>query len=360
MTVRRGAVALGYQGYGNVGDEAILAGIEEMLNGSAVDITAIVGGDVAKIAAFPQAARITGRRLHPRMASLKALRRAHVLVMTGGGLLHDHWWSVVPLYFSWTLLARLSGRRVLWVGIGAGPLDRPLTRNLVRWIMALASLMTVRDEASATLLRSIGHGKPVTVIPDPAFFLPPPPDMSPRNGLGIVVRAPTPRDRSLTGTIANALADLGAGRLTAGGDVSMLTMAGQRDRPFAELVATLTGQRCGITPRIEELEPDPTRALRRFAQFDLVVSMRLHGLILSAIARTPCVPIVYEPKVKAVADQLGLGNVAVPIDNPTREHFARAILSITDTQRQVQVAAHVAAFRHRAAGVRQLIEAAAL
>jgi polysaccharide pyruvyl transferase WcaK-like protein len=66
---------------------------------------------------------------------------------------------------------------------------------------------------------------------------------------------------------------------------------------------------------IIEVPPDPQAALRILAGMEAVVSVRLHGVIFSALARTPCVPIIYDAKVAAVAEQLGLQDVSVPVSS---------------------------------------------
>jgi hypothetical protein len=52
-------VLVGFQGFGNVGDEAILCGLERVLSGAAT-LDTIVAGTVAPVWGAP-----TARRVHP-------------------------------------------------------------------------------------------------------------------------------------------------------------------------------------------------------------------------------------------------------------------------------------------------------
>src|SRR5690606_4645669 len=128
MTAVR-AVAVGYQGFGNLGDEAILAGIEELLGGTGIVVSHVVSGP-GPVSAFPAARRVPTRRMRPTLQALRALRRAQLLLISGGGLLNDHWATVVPTYLAWVVLGRLLGLRVAWLGVGVGPLRRRWSRLL--------------------------------------------------------------------------------------------------------------------------------------------------------------------------------------------------------------------------------------
>lgn len=311
MTAHR-AVALGYQGFGNVGDEAILAGIEELLRETSLEIRCVIAGDRAPVAAFGGAERITSRRLLPSLAARSEMRGKDLLLLAGGGLIHDHWPIVIPRYLAWSMLARAMGLRIAWVGVGVGPIRRGWARRLAGRAVRLADLVTVRDEASAEIVRSVSPGTRPAVIPDPAYFLPLPP-VAARSGTAIIVRPPVPADASRGPALAGALADLALRRAAAGHEVVLVAMELAHDADFARMVAERVAAAGGPRPEVRPLSLDPATALAELATFDEAVSLRLHGLILCALAGTPCVPIVYDDKVAGAAAFLGLGEHAVPL-----------------------------------------------
>ncbi len=348
MRRRSRVVALGYQGFGNVGDEAILGGIEELLRDEAVDVTTIIGGP-APIAAFPGARRIVSRRLVPAPRTLLALARADALLVTGGGLLHDHFPTVVPRYLAWTMAARLLRCRVVWVGVGIGPLRRDPSRRLAALALRLSHLVLVRDEASAALAREIG-GRVDGVIPDPALFLASPASPADREALAVVVREPL-SDPSAGDRLVRALVDLLAEAAAAGRPASILTFAGARDRAVATRIADAVGELGHPRPPIDELSPDHRVALRRLAGASLVVTVRLHGMILAAVAARPFVAVAYDPKVQGVAGELDAADLVVALETVTAATLNAGIERADDFERQQRVAARVAALRERRGGI---------
>lgn len=356
MTGRVRAVALGYQGFGNVGDEAILAGIEELLTGSSLRVVAVIGGP-EPIPAYSSALRVTTHRMRPNLAALRALRRARLVLVSGGGLLHDHWATVVPTYLAWSVLARLSGARIAWVGVGVGPLRRPISRRLAGPALRLAACVTVRDPESAELISRFAPRVPVTVVPDPAILISPPVPRS-RAGIGFVVRGPTPGREGEASGMAAALADAAVALGTQAASARLITFGGPRDLAFAEAVRDLAA-RAGATLSIQELGPDPHAALEQLAGLEAVVSVRLHGVILAALAATPVVPIAYDEKVASIARRLGLDDVCQPADGLSGPRIVEALASVESKASRELVAARVTEMRSGGANLRGLIEGAA-
>lgn len=304
---------VGFQGFGNVGDEAILAGLEAALEGTGAAVRIVFSGPHPEaISAFPAARRMVTWRHLPTLAALRALRGVDLLLLAGGGIFNDHWNGVVPRYAGWVFAARLVGARVAWAGVGVGPLRRRVFRFLTRLAARTSRPVLVRDAVSASLLARAGVPR---IIPDPSLFLPrPSAPLRPEDELALVVRAPVASDAALEPGLIEALADLAAGRATAGRRVTLLSMSAAADDALrARLNGALAAR--GAPPiGWEVLGPTPTEALARLAMAGEVVTVRLHGLLLAALANVPVVPIAYDAKVRAAAKRLGLSDVLVPLD----------------------------------------------
>jgi polysaccharide pyruvyl transferase WcaK-like protein len=346
------ATILGYQGFGNVGDEAILTGLEAALEGSRIQVTDVICGDSAPVAGFPKADRLPSRRLLPSLAGLQRLRSSDLLVLSGGGLIHDHWAIVIPRYLAWTLLARSFGVPVVWAAIGVGPIDREKYRRLAGWIVDNTALLTVRDKRSQDWVAKVRPARTVEIAADPAFFNVVPTAPATRRGLALIGRLPTPRDAVHGDRIVGALAELA--REHDKDRRAIITMAGDLDEPFLARLVERIGP--GGPPPIHRLGPNPREALELMSSFEAVVSVRLHGLIFCALTGVPCVPIAYDEKVRSAAERLGLGDLAVDLADVTPELLRKRLAQAREPERMATVASRVAGFRDEGLRLRRMFE----
>ena len=268
--------------------------------------------------AFPAAARVRTTRYLPSIAAWGALRRADALMISGGGLMNDYWPTVIPRYLAWCLVGRLAGCRVVWVGAGVGPVRRRVWRWLAGLAFMASRVVLVRDQASEDWVRRCHRGAKVRIIADPAFFLPVIPATDPvPSGVAIVARGPTPVDTALTDDLVRSLALLATTLRARGERVELISMQPDEDRAFIGSIQEAVAAQRGTALPVTWLPPDPTTALALFATFDRLVTVRLHGLILGALAGVPSVAIGYDQKVVQAATLLGLNDVAVAVDGAT-------------------------------------------
>jgi polysaccharide pyruvyl transferase WcaK-like protein len=104
----------------------------------------------------------------------RTLRRTDLFVVGGGGQLSEpsHVLSSLPLQvLKMTLLARLAGSRVLVLNVGAAPLERRITRTAVAAVLKLAHYRSFRDDVSRAHAVRLGARAPLDVYPDLAYAL---------------------------------------------------------------------------------------------------------------------------------------------------------------------------------------------
>ena len=342
---------VGFQGFGNLGDEAVLTGIEALLDRPGVKVTTVFSGPRPEtIAAFPAARRIVEPRHLPGLRALRALRDVDLLLIAGGGLFNDHWVGVVPRYTAWVLAARIAGARVAWVGVGVGPIRRRSLRWLARLAARASQLVLVRDAESLALLGSAGRSR---LMPDPAVFNRPP-ARTDGAGLALVVRAPVAADAALTPRLLQALAAAAAG---AEGPTIVFTMAGEADRAFTEVLRAEL-EAAGVMVADAEPLGRPQQALARLAGVSAVVTVRLHGLLLAALAGVPAVPIAYDAKVRVAAERLGVPDVLVPLDAVSGPLLLEKLRAARTDQRRRTVQQRMGAMRAEADEIATAILAA--
>ncbi len=173
---------VGYYGFENAGDEAILWAIVSDLRTRRPDISiTVVSGNPAKTAEKHGVSAISW---HDGFAVFDAVSEADLTIVGGGGLFHDYWGlnpnhfltdrqSGIVFFAAPAILAALMGKPLMLYAVGVGPLLSGHAKRFTRVVCEAATAITVRDEGSRQLLESIGvDGGRITVTADPAFGLP--------------------------------------------------------------------------------------------------------------------------------------------------------------------------------------------
>jgi polysaccharide pyruvyl transferase WcaK-like protein len=151
-------------------------------------------------------------------------------------------------------------------------------------------------------------------------------------------------------------------QLAAGADRPVLWLPFHQEQDRG-LLAALHAE--GLVPprlmeRSRELAvEDPAAALEQFAGASLVLAMRLHGLILAALAGAPCAALSYDPKVAAAAAAIGCPchELASPWDPDLAERWQQQLDQPTPNDRIGALRA--GAGRHRLV-LEQVVKAAGL
>lgn len=149
-------VVSGYYGFGNLGDEAILSVLLELLQTR----LELARDDVCVLSTSPaQTTRIHNARAIPRAsprAIRRELRRCDLFISGGGGLIQDRTSRCSAAYYLGLLEWAARHAPIALMGQGLGPLSGRLTQRWARRVLPQAQAALVRDEASARLLQRWG------------------------------------------------------------------------------------------------------------------------------------------------------------------------------------------------------------
>jgi polysaccharide pyruvyl transferase CsaB len=297
----------GYYGFGNFGDEAILRVFVDQWRLRRPDDEIIV------LSAEPQATAETyGVKSVARMSPgtvIEAIHAADLIVSGGGGLLQTSTSLRSLLYYTGIIReAKRAGRVAAIFAQGIGPLDF-IGKQVVKRTCGDLDLAVVRDEGSATLLRSILPKVDVEVAADPVFLVSD--DVAPgsaatlaREGVTNIkgdLIAVVVRKSALLGRIAGELA-AGIDRLASAYGASVVLVPFQRPDDAEAAIDVI--RRCKTAPTLLGGGYDLEVMTALFARCTAVVSMRLHALILAARLAVPFLAIPYDPKVTALTEAL--------------------------------------------------------
>ena len=264
-----------------------------------------------------------GQEFEQYFRAFRTLKGTEMLVIPGTGLLTDAFglssWGPHNM-FKWSLMAKLRGCRVIFVSVGAGPIDGTLGRFLVKSALSLADYRSYRDYSSMSYLNGIGFStEHDQIYPDLVFSLPEvlmPPDenrIGSRRvvGLGLMVYAENysvgnkARDtykRYLESVVAFAQWLLME-------DYDIRLLLGDGDSVVIEEFEFLLRARLGAYDE-ERVTYEPCNSvqetLSQLAATDFAVVTRFHNALFALLLRKPVIAISFHHKCASLMDEMGL------------------------------------------------------
>jgi polysaccharide pyruvyl transferase CsaB len=265
-----------------------------------------------------------------RRAMAEAVGSLDVLILGGGGMLYD---QEAHRYLQLVRAAQDSGIPTFSYAVGAGPLNDPGDRELVRETLSRMTEIVVRDEESKLVLEEVGVDREITVTADPALLLPRQDftrGMLEREGIPTDVRlvamsvreagraAESLDDDSYHALLAD-VADFLVRRLDA--HVVFIPMERQDISHSHAVLSQMSNPDRG---RILNNDYNPSQILGFMDHVDLAVGMRLHFVLFAALAGKPFFPLPYAGKVFDFARTTG----APTITGVAREHAGLLLAEI--------------------------------
>jgi polysaccharide pyruvyl transferase WcaK-like protein len=342
---------LGLFGSGNLGNDGSLEAMIRFLREARPDAELVCfcacsrGADhviarTLRVPALPFALADPERGLFRRLdrLSLKAPRQlaslaraiihaggVDLLIIPGTGILDDFQDSPLgmPLVlFGWCLAARLRGAKLAFVSIGAGPIQHPISRWLMKMSIALAHYRSCRDIVSKTFLESIGISSAKdAVYPDLAFALPAPLSSNRKSledrplsvGVGVMAyygwRIRDDRGPAIYAAYTKRIADFVLWLLDRGHAVRILTGQVSDQRAVNDLITRVMAARPELPP--QRLLSDPSFSLHdlmcQIDQTDVVVATRYHNVVCALKLGKPTVSIGYAEKNDVLMAAMGVG-----------------------------------------------------
>ncbi|MEC9489187.1 MAG: polysaccharide pyruvyl transferase CsaB, partial [Halanaerobium sp.] len=295
---KKGILFLGYFGFGNLGDEAVLAAeLAAFSKHFPACRPVVISGNPSYTEQLHGVKAVP--RMKPRLL-IEQMKSAAMLICGGGSLLQDITSLRSVLYYLGVVrLARFFKVPVFFYGQGVGPLKRNISRYLVGKVANGVQSITVRDERSLELMKEIGVHRPeIQLAADPVFSLKRERDINgklfnggPVNGKPVVGIAP----RLWSGAdYLQVLARIMEGlRQKLGFHIVYLPFHKPEDEQACRIMLE-----AGLQGEVWEEQLSPSSTIPLLTALDLLVGVRLHALIFGCLAGVPIIGISYDPKVR--------------------------------------------------------------
>jgi polysaccharide pyruvyl transferase WcaK-like protein len=287
--------------------------------------------------------------------SYRNIKKVDVLFVAGSGQLTDESgiWGFPYTLYKWSVLAKWSGCKLAFIGVGAGPLEHGLSRWFVRQALRRAIFRSYRDESSLRLIRTIGAGEGDMICPDLAW------------GKKVAVRSTDKSSGSALRVGVNPMAyhdprywpnakaerfneyihkltDMFIWIAQQGHTVALFPTQLRADVLIIRELASALDKVCppDIRRRIETVEITGLDSqLEMMSRCDLIIATRFHGVLMSYLVGKPTIGISYHPKINDLMATMGHAECALAIDplnvEVLKRTFTRLALGLGESQQIV-------------------------
>lgn len=330
----------GYYGFDNVGDEAVLFSILRDLR--------TVLGDEAEITVLSNDAATTENRYKVRAVDrwgkktiLEEIKNCDLFISGGGSLLQDVTSKNGILYYLGLIaLAEHYKKPVVIYAQGIGPINLGRNRFLTAKLLNKATAITVRDKESLEELQAMGVSKAIIVTADPVLSVGRY-GANPTVGkellahygwdetaktLAVALR-PWPGQYNFVEEAAKACAQM----QKEGWQLLFLPMQQNQDGRINAEAAFKVKELSGEMPIVIKEQLTPAEVISTLQNVDMVLSMRLHALIIGAALSKPVIGIEYDPKIAAFMDSIK-NEAYEPLDDVQAEYLIEYMHNAADTQ----------------------------
>lgn len=327
-------VISGYYGFGNTGDDSLLAVIIAGLRQIRPDIKITVLSKSPRKTEHIYGIRAVNR--FNLFAVIHSLKHAKLLINGSGNLITNVTSTRSLMYYIEIMkLSKNFGLRIMMFASGIGPLKGEKSKAAARDILNITDIITLRENESARELQSIGvTNKNISVTADPAFCIKP----AAAEWIDYLMNREDIKKNEFYFAVAlrhwNNTADNFEAKLTEaiikirqndGGIPLFIPMQASTDMPICRRIALAAGGKVITGLSASEL-------IGLFGHMRFVIAMRLHAAIYAASAGVPFIGLAYDMKINAMAAEYDLPyNIDV---------------SLFETEALVSMAKEVIARRH--------------
>lgn len=292
----RKAIICGYYGQGNAGDEALLVCVLETLPNNFQPI--ILSGNPKKTS------EDYGVISYSRLDIIKAifkLGKKDLFIWGGGSLIQDVTSKKSAIfYLSLMILAQLKGLKTIAYAQGIGPIKTPFIRWLTKQVLKKCHGVSVRDKASANVLKK--WGIKYILAPDPVWALSSKIkenlELLPSPRIAVNLRCHSSLTKEKIEIISEALIKLA---IKTKANIILVPFQKSKDLEICQQVAKKFDKNCQII-----IIENPQELKGFFREIDMMIGMRLHSLIMAKSENCNCFALSYDPKVTSLMTEMDI------------------------------------------------------
>lgn len=298
---------LGYYGYKNSGDEAILMSTLEAFRKIDPELTFLVFSkkpkETKKLYLVDSVYRFNLFKV------IRILKKSRLFLAGGGSLIQDNT-STRSIWYYLTVLkmAKKLGINSMLFANGIGPIKRSFNRRFAGKVLNDLQAISLRDAQSFNEIKALGINKPnIFVSSDPAVLL----EASDESKVDELIQLENiPTDKPLIGFSLRKWTN--SGYVDKIAEIADYCAQKYNSHPLFipmqypmdfEISQTIAGKMKNPSSIITKMY-SPNIILGLTARLKLMVGMRLHSIIYAATQCIPLMGLVYEPKVKAFLKEI--------------------------------------------------------
>ncbi len=331
-------VLSGYYGFDNIGDEAVLYSIVSLLKKEIPSVTiTVLSNNPEKTKALY---RVESVNRWDIKAVAKVIKKSDLLISGGGSLLQDITSSkTIPYYLAIVKIAQFYKKKVVFYSQGVGPVNKGISRWLMRRVINKVDGIFVRDADSKVLLEQIGIKKPIDIAIDPVLGIKlPNRKIADENAVGVYIRPWQGEEfeQRLISSMEKGLLEL----VEKGYKICFIPMYYDQDVKISQnlmkaLESKLPEQVAHTQLELIEHMLSIEEVLDYTASFKMVIGMRLHSLIMAAATNVPMLGISYDPKVEAFMKEMN-NELYIDIDCISSEKFSSYVQHLEKNLEQLK------------------------
>ncbi|MBU0580334.1 MAG: polysaccharide pyruvyl transferase CsaB [Candidatus Margulisbacteria bacterium] len=290
---------VGYYGFHNVGDEAILKVLIDQFRQNL---------NYPRISVLTKSPEVTTPQYNvisigrnQRRKILKTMQQIEAMILGGGGLLQDSSGRGLSAlyYLALIFLAKWFRKKVVFLAQGIGPLRKRRSRWVTKLLLNRVDFISVRENESKNYLRKLGIRRKINVIPDPAILMAVKPEETlEKKYLGVSLRSGFFRDvQDLAQQLDRVIATM---------NLKIIFFSFQKN--FDDLLIEKVRLLMKHTKQTEIFGNDktPEEVIEKIGECQMLIGARLHSLIFAAKKHIPFLGLNYDPKVAAFCKTLGM------------------------------------------------------